>query len=80
MRNRVTTKGRRSCRPAAIAPEGTASARRRLPGQRGREPFLLRHVEGLTIEELAGMLRMEKNNVAVKLHRIRRRLQAEMER
>ena len=42
--------------------------------------FLLRHVEGLSIEELAGMFTIEKNNVAVKLHRIRLRLQAEMER
>ena len=42
--------------------------------------FLLRHVEGLSIEELAVMFRMEKNNVAVRLHRVRRRLQAEMER
>ena len=42
--------------------------------------FLLRHVEGLTIDELAGMFELEKNNVAVRLHRIRRRLQAEMER
>ncbi len=42
--------------------------------------FLLRHVEGLSIEELAGMFRLEKNNVAVRLHRIRRRLQAEIER
>ena len=42
--------------------------------------FLLRHVEGLSIEELAGMFRIEKNNVAVRLHRIRLRLQAEMER
>ena len=42
--------------------------------------FLLRHVEGLSIEELGGMFKMEKNNVAVRLHRIRRRLQAEMER
>ena len=42
--------------------------------------FLLRHVEGLSIEELAGMFRIEKNNVAVRLHRIRQRLQAEMER
>ena len=33
--------------------------------------FLLRHVEGLSIEELAGMFQMEKNNVAVRLHRIR---------
>jgi RNA polymerase sigma-70 factor (ECF subfamily) len=42
--------------------------------------FLLRHVEGLTIEELAAMFQMEKNNVSVRLHRIRHRLQAEMER
>lgn len=44
------------------------------------ELFLLRHVEGLSIEELAGMFQLEKNNVAVRLHRIRTRLQAEMER
>ena len=42
--------------------------------------FLLRHVEGLSIEELAGLFQIEKNNVAVRLHRIRHRLQAEMER
>ena len=42
--------------------------------------FLLRHVEGLSIEELAGTFQLEKNNVSVKLHRIRMRLQAEMER
>ena len=42
--------------------------------------FLLRHVEGLSNEELAGMFQMEKNNVAVRLHRIRHRLQAEMQR
>ena len=42
--------------------------------------FLLRHVEGLTIEELAAMFDLEKNNVGVRLHRIRRRLQEEMER
>jgi RNA polymerase sigma-70 factor (ECF subfamily) len=42
--------------------------------------FLLRHVEGLSIEELAGMFKIEKNNVAVRLHRIRQRLQTEMER
>jgi RNA polymerase sigma-70 factor (ECF subfamily) len=42
--------------------------------------FLLRHVEGLSIEELAGLFRMEKNNVSVRLHRIRHRLQIEMER
>ena len=42
--------------------------------------FLLRHVEGLSNEELAAMFKLEKNNVAVRLHRIRHRLQAEMER
>jgi RNA polymerase sigma-70 factor (ECF subfamily) len=42
--------------------------------------FLLRHVEGLSLEELAVMFRLEKNTVAVRLHRIRRRLQVEMER
>lgn len=42
--------------------------------------FLLRHVEGLSIEDLAGMFEIEKNNVTVRLHRIRVRLQAEMER
>jgi RNA polymerase sigma-70 factor (ECF subfamily) len=42
--------------------------------------FLLRHVEGLSIEELAATFRIEKNNVAVRLHRIRLRLQKEMER
>ena len=42
--------------------------------------FLLRHVEGLSIEELAVMFQIEKNNVAVRLHRIRHRLQMEMQR
>jgi RNA polymerase sigma-70 factor (ECF subfamily) len=42
--------------------------------------FLLRHVEGLSNDELAGMFQIEKNNVAVRLHRIRQRLQAEMQR
>jgi len=42
--------------------------------------FLLRHIEGLSIEELAGMFQLEKNNVSVRLHRIRLRLQAEMQR
>ena len=42
--------------------------------------FLLRHVEGLSIEELSGLLEIQKNNVTVRLHRIRLRLQAEMER
>ena len=42
--------------------------------------FLLRYVEGLSIAELAGMFEIEKNNVTVRLHRIRQRLQVEMER
>ena len=42
--------------------------------------FLLRHVEGQSIEQLAELFRFEKNNVSVKLHRIRLRLQAEMQR
>jgi RNA polymerase sigma-70 factor (ECF subfamily) len=42
--------------------------------------FLLRYVEGLSNEELAGVFHLEKNNVAVRLHRIRHRLQAEMQR
>ena len=42
--------------------------------------FLVRHVEGLSIEELAGLFTMERNNVTVRLHRIRQRLRAEMER
>src|SRR5688572_3374281 len=42
--------------------------------------FLLRHVEGLSIDELAALFQLEKNNVSVRLHRIRLRLQAEMER
>ena len=42
--------------------------------------FLLRYVEGLSNEELADLFQIEKNNVAVRLHRIRLRLQAELER
>jgi RNA polymerase sigma-70 factor (ECF subfamily) len=42
--------------------------------------FLLRYVEGLTNQELADAFQLEKNTVAVRLHRIRARLQAEMER
>ena len=42
--------------------------------------FLLRHVEGLSNEELGAMFQIEKNNVAVRLHRIRQRLQVEMQR
>lgn len=42
--------------------------------------FLLRHVEGLSNQELADEFQLEKNNVAVRLHRIRQRLQTELER
>jgi RNA polymerase sigma-70 factor (ECF subfamily) len=42
--------------------------------------FLLRHVEGLSIDELAGMFQLEKNNVSVRLHRVRHRLQEELAR
>ena len=42
--------------------------------------FLLRHVEGLSNQELADLFQLEKNNIAVRLHRIRVRLQTEMER
>jgi RNA polymerase sigma-70 factor (ECF subfamily) len=42
--------------------------------------FLLRYVEGLSNQELADLFQLEKNNVAVRLHRIRLRLQSEMER
>ncbi len=42
--------------------------------------FLLRYVEGLSNQELADLFQLEKNNVAVRLHRIRLRLQAEIER
>jgi RNA polymerase sigma-70 factor (ECF subfamily) len=42
--------------------------------------FVLRYVEGLSNQELADMFQLEKNNVAVRLHRIRMRLQAAMDR
>jgi RNA polymerase sigma-70 factor (ECF subfamily) len=42
--------------------------------------FLLRYVEGLSNQELADEFGLEKNNVAVRLHRIRMRLQNEMQR
>jgi RNA polymerase sigma-70 factor (ECF subfamily) len=42
--------------------------------------FLLRYVEGFSNGELAEMFNQEKNNIAVRLHRIRQTLQVEMER
>jgi RNA polymerase sigma-70 factor (ECF subfamily) len=42
--------------------------------------FLLRYVEGFSNAELAEMLGQEKNNIAVRLHRIRQALQIQLER
>jgi RNA polymerase sigma factor (sigma-70 family) len=42
--------------------------------------FVLRYVEGFSNGELASMFGQEKNHIAVRLHRIRQVLQAEMER
>jgi RNA polymerase sigma-70 factor (ECF subfamily) len=42
--------------------------------------FLMRYVEGYSNEELAEMFQQEKNNIAVRLHRIRQTLQIEMAR
>ena len=73
-----------SAQHAAVQPPVLLKERlRRAVGILDREDaslFLLRHVEGLSIEELAGLFQIEKNNVAVRLHRIRVRLQTEMER
>jgi RNA polymerase sigma-70 factor (ECF subfamily) len=44
------------------------------------EVFLLRYVEGLSNGELAEMFGQERNNIAVRLHRIRQALQVEMKR
>jgi RNA polymerase sigma-70 factor (ECF subfamily) len=42
--------------------------------------FLLRYVEGVSNAELAEMFGQEKNNIAVRLHRIRQALQTHLER
>ena len=42
--------------------------------------FLLRYLEGMSNGELAEMYGQEKDNIAVRLHRIRQNLQTEMER
>ena len=81
MRSRSTTIWRRT--PPLQPPSLLKERLRRAIAAVDRDDaslFLLRHVEGLSIEELAGMFQIEKNNVAVRLHRIRHRLQAEMER
>ena len=50
------------------------------PGIRRASDLPWPYTEGLSIEEVAGVFRLEKNNVSVRLHRIRLRLKAEMER
>jgi len=40
------------------------------------ELFLLRYIEGFSNGELAELFRQEKNNIAVRLHRIRQELKA----
>jgi len=69
---------------AAVQPRGLLKERLRralcILDREDASLFLLRHVEGLSIDELAAMFQMEKNNVSVRLHRLRLRLQAEMER
>jgi RNA polymerase sigma-70 factor (ECF subfamily) len=71
-------------RPAAVQPPLLLKERlRRALNVLDREDgslFLLRYVEGLSIEELATTFRIERNNVSVRLHRIRHRLQVEMNR
>jgi RNA polymerase sigma-70 factor (ECF subfamily) len=65
--------------PAGLLKEQLRRAVATLPDE-DASLFLLRHVEGLSIDELAAMFRFEKNNVSVRLHRIRLRLQTEMQR
>lgn len=65
--------------PSLLLKEQLRRAVATLPGD-DATLFLLRHVEGLSIEELAATFKLEKNNVSVRLHRIRLRLQTEMQR
>ncbi len=72
--------------PPQIAKESTAFLKERLRRaiaaleQSDALLFLLRHVEGFSNGELAEMFGLEKNNIAVRLHRIRQLLQIEMDR
>jgi len=71
-------------RGAGVEPPGLLKERLRraiatLPNE-DATLFLLRHVEGLSIDEMARVFGLEKNNVSVRLHRIRLRLRSEMER
>ena len=69
---------------AAVQPQGLLKERLRralaILDPEDASLFLLRHVEGLSIEDLAGTFQMEKNNVSVRLHRIRHRLKGELQR
>ncbi len=65
--------------PAGLLKERLRRAIATLPAE-DATLFLLRHVEGLSIDEVAGAFRLEKNTVSVRLHRIRLRLRSEMER
>ena len=65
--------------PALLLKEQLRRAIATLPNE-DAALFLLRYVEGLSNQELADEFQLEKNNVAVRLHRIRLRLQSEMER
>ena len=65
--------------PALLLKERLRRAIATLPNE-DATLFLLRHVEGLSIDEVARAFRLEKNNLSVRLHRIRLRLRAEMER
>lgn len=63
----------------ALLKEQLRRAVARLDEQDG-EMFLLRYIEGLSNGELGELFGMETNSVAVRLHRIRQRLQVEMQR
>ncbi|MDR1727815.1 MAG: sigma-70 family RNA polymerase sigma factor [Acidobacteriota bacterium] len=66
-------------KPETLLKERLRRALATLPPQ-DAELFLLRFVEGFSNEELSGLFGLEKNNVAVRLHRIRQTLQEEMDR
>jgi RNA polymerase sigma-70 factor (ECF subfamily) len=72
--------------PALAASSGPALLKERLRRaiatleQRDAEVFLLRYVEGFSNGELASLLGLRKNAVAVRLHRIRHALQEQMRR
>lgn len=71
--------GKAGVEPSLLLKERLRRAVATLPGE-DATLFLLRYVEGLSNDELAGLFQIEKNNVAVRLHRIRLRLRTELER